>query len=243
MLIMNLKIKILLSAMIILLIMIPLDVYSANTNNTTQNNTNFSILSNNNLSQNNTTLLNVPNLVQPTTNASGPAALQAVLSYYGMDINVDQLVNSTNTTQNGTLPSNIAKTAGQLGFTSQIKENMTLAGLQKLIDQGTPVIVYIQAVQNNSTSNINWTNDQNNGQYMVVIGIDNNNVYLEDPAIIGSRGFIPNQQFLERWHDTYQIPNTVNNTNGTNMTNVTNNQLGIIITGKTAPARQFIIEI
>ena len=243
---MNLKIKIIFSALIILLVMIPLGVYSANTNNTSQNNTNSSILSNNNLSQNNTTLLNVPNIVQPTSNTSGPAALQAVLSYYGMDINVDQLVNSTNTTQNGTVPLNIVKTASQLGFTSQVQENMTLVGLQKLVDQGIPVIVYIQAVQNNSTStsNINWTNDQNNGQYMVVIGIDNNNVYLEDPAIIGSRGYIPNQQFLDRWHDTYQIPSTVTNTtNGTNVTNITNNQLGIIITGKAAPARQFIIEI
>ena len=42
-----------------------------------------------------------------------------------------------------------------------------------------------------------------NGHYMVVIGIDNQNVYFEDPAILGSRGYITDQEFLDRWHDQY----------------------------------------
>jgi uncharacterized protein len=27
------------------------------------------------------------------------------------------------------------------------------------------------------------------------------NVYLEDPSMLGTRGDIPRQEFLERWHD------------------------------------------
>ena len=210
--------------MVLIMIMIPLSVYSAvSGNNSTQNSTN-SLLDNNNLSQNNTTILNVPNVNQPSNFTSGPASLQAVLAYYGSNTSLDQLVNMTNSTQeNGTLPSAIVQTASNLGFSAVIKDNMTLENLQMYVLQGTPVIVDAQAWKNNGTNNQNWTDDQNNNHYMVVIGIDTTNVYFEDPAILGSRGYIPNQEFLDRWHDTYE------NSTGNNTTNV---HLGIIITGK-----------
>lgn len=205
--------------------MIPLNVYSAvSGNNSTQNSTNSSLLDNNNLSQNNTTLLNVPYVNQPSNFTSGPTSLQAVLAYYGSNTSLDELINMTNSTaENGTLPSAIVQTASNLGVSAVIKENMTLEDLQMYVIQGTPVIVYAQAWKNNATNNQNWTDDQNNSHYMVVIGIDTTNVYFEDPAILGSRGYIPDQEFLDRWHDTY-VNSTGNNT--------TDTHLGIIITGK-----------
>jgi uncharacterized protein len=213
--------------MVLIMIMIPLNVYSAvSGNNSTQNSTN-TLLDNNNLSQNNTTILNVPNVNQPSNFTSGPASLQAVLAYYGSNTSLDTLVNMTNSTQeNGTLPQAMVQTASNLGFSAVIKENMTLENLQMYVLQGTPVIVDAQAWKNNGTNNQNWTDDQNNSHYMVVIGIDTTNVYFEDPAILGSRGYIPNQEFLDRWHDTYA------NSTGNNTTNVTNEHLGIIIAGK-----------
>ena len=222
---MNLKYKIIISIMVLLMIMIPLNVYSAVTgNNTTQNSSNSSLLDNNNLSQNNTTILNVPNVNQPSNFTSGPAALQAVLAYYGSTTSLDKLINMTNSTSaNGTLPGAISQTANNLGFNSVIKENMSLEDLQHYIILGTPVIVNAQAWKNNATNSQNWTDDQNDNHYMVVIGIDSTNVYFEDPAILGSRGYIPNQEFLDRWHDTYQ------DSTGNNTTNI---HLGIIIPGK-----------
>ena len=221
---MNLKLKIILPIFALLIIMIPLSVYSAvNGSNQSLNTTNSSLILNNNLSENNTTLLNVPDVYQPSNSSSGPTALQAVLSYYGTNIGEDELINMTNTTENGTIPGNIANAAVQLGFNAVIKENMTLVDLQQYINQGTPVIVYGQAWKNNQTNIQNWTADQIDGHYMVVIGIDTSNVYFEDPAILGSRGYIANQEFLDRWHDTYQANNG---------SDITNNNLGIIITGK-----------
>jgi uncharacterized protein len=222
---MNLKYKIIIPIMVLLMIMIPLNVYSAVTgNNSTQNSTNSSILDNNNLSQNNTTILNVPNVNQPSNFTSGPAALQAVLAYYGSNTSLDKLINMTNSTSaNGTLPGAVAQTANNLGVNAVIKENMSLEDLQHYIIQGTPVIVDAQAWKNNATNSQNWTDDQNDNHYMVVIGIDNTNVYFEDPAILGSRGYIPNQEFSDRWHDIYQ------DSTGNNTTNI---HLGIIITGK-----------
>ena len=222
---MNLKYKLIIPIMVLLMLMIPLNVYSAvSGNNSTQNSTNSSFLDNNNLSQNNTTILNVPYVNQPSNFTSGPTSLQAVLAYYGSNTSLDELINMTNSTQaNGTLPGDIVQTASNLGFNAAIKENMSLEDLQMYVIQGTPVIVDAQAWKNNATDNQNWTDDQNNSHYMVVIGIDNSNVYLEDPAILGSRGYIPNQEFLDRWHDTYE------DSTGNNTTNI---HLGIIITGK-----------
>jgi predicted double-glycine peptidase len=233
---MNIKLKIILPVLVLLMIMIPLGVYSAvNDNNLSQNTTNSPIMDNNNLSQNNTKFLNVPEVKQPSNYSSGPTALQAVLSYYGQDTNVDVLINMTNCTpENGTLPGNIANAATKLGFNAAIKENMSLEDLQQNINQGTPVIIDAQAWKNNETNSQNWTDDQVDGHYMVVIGIDSQNVYLEDPAILGSKGYINNQEFLDRWHDTYQ---------DTNGSNITTNHLGIVITGKEPVIRPLILQI
>ncbi|WP_424715425.1 C39 family peptidase [Methanobacterium sp.] len=218
------------------MLMIPLNVYSAVTgNNSTQNSTNSSFLDNNNLSQNNTTLLNVPYVNQPSNFTSGPTSLQAVIAYYGSNTSLDELINMTNSTsENGTLPGDIVQTANNLGFNAVIKENMTLEDLQMYVIQGIPVIVDAQAWKNNATNNQNWTDDQNNSHYMIVIGIDTSNVYFEDPAILGSRGYIPNQEFLDRWHDTYE------DSTGNNTTNI---HLGIIITGKQSVSFPLITRI
>ncbi len=209
---MRIRFEFIIFILALLLILIPLTVYSD--------------VMDDNITQNNATLLNVPNVDQPNNYSSGPTALQAVLVYYGTDVNINQLINMTNTTlKNGTIPDNIAQVARLNGFNAQVQDNMTLQDLQQNIANGTPVIIYCQAWSNNATNpNENWTTDTMDGHYMVVIGIDDQNVYFEDPAILGSRGYIPDQEFLNRWHDQYVDPNTDEN--------VTNNHLGIIITGQ-----------
>jgi uncharacterized protein len=232
---MKLNLKMVLSLLVFLIIMIPLSVYATEINgNLSQNSTNSTVMDNN-LSQNNTKILNVPNVRQPSNYSSGPTSLQAVLAYYGMDTGLDKLINMTNCTpNNGTLPQNIANAAKNLGFNAEVKQNMSLVDLQQYINQGTPVIVDAQAWKNNNTTQ-NWADDQNDTHYMVVIGLDNENVYLEDPAVLGSRGYIPNQEFLDRWHDTYQDPNAG--------TNITTSHLGIIITAKEPATLPLFIKV
>ena len=195
-----------------------------------------------NLSHNNTTILKVPDLLEPATNSTGPTALQEVLSYYGTDIGIDELVNLTNNTENGTFPSNIAKAANTLGFKSEIAENLSLDSLQQYVDQGVPVIVNIQSGVN-STENVNWTSIHQNGEYMVVLGVDSQNVYLEDPSTIGSTGYIPNQEFLDRWHSSFLNGTNVTNSTNATISNITYSHLGIIITGGTSPSRPLFMKI
>lgn len=217
---MKLRFQIIIPLIFFLLAMMPLGIYST-------------VLEDNNITQNNTTLLNVPDVKQPTNSSSGATCLQAVLAYYGTDKSVVDLINQTNSTENETTPDNIAKTALNSGFNAEVKENMSLPELQQNINQGTPTIIVCQAWKNTTASN--WTEDQDDVHYLVVIGIDNENVYFEDPAILGSRGFIPIPEFLERWHDINHDSRTGNNT--------TANHRGIMITGKEPVSRVPFIKI
>lgn len=217
---MKLRFEIILPILLFLLVMIPLSIYST-------------VLQDNNITQNNTTLLNVPDVRQPTNSSCGPTCLQAVLAYYGTDMRIEVLINMTNCSENGTEPDNMAQAAQDLGFNAEIKENMSLQDLQQNINRGTPTIIVCQAWKDNNTTS--WKDDNEDGYYMVVIGIDSQNIYFEDPAILGSRGFISIQEFLERWHDVDQNPQTGNNT--------TVNQLGIMITGKEPVSRPPFIKI
>jgi hypothetical protein len=53
---------------------------------------------------------------------------------------------------------------------------------------------------------------------MVVSGLDDKNVYIEDPSILGGIGYMSREEFVERWHD-YE-------------TDKKYNQLGIFICGE-----------
>lgn len=82
---------------------------------------------------------------------------------------------------------------------STFKENLTLADLESFIKAGIPVIIAAQAWRDNETAS--WTDDWDDGHYMIVIGLDEANVYLEEASILGSRGYIPRQEFMQRGHD------------------------------------------
>lgn len=90
-----------------------------------------------------------------------------------------------------------------MGFRAEIRENLTLDDLRDSINKGIPVIVRLQAWKD---ENQTWEMNASS-HYMVVIGIDSKNVYFEDPWILGNRGYIPHDEFIERWHTfSYESP-------------------------------------
>jgi hypothetical protein len=58
----------------LVIVAVPLGVYSETTNSSTDNNSNTNLMNSQNLSHNNTTILKVPDLLAPTTNSTGPTA-------------------------------------------------------------------------------------------------------------------------------------------------------------------------
>ncbi len=144
----------------------------------------------------------VPDTRQSTEYSCGAAALQAVLNYWGRDVGEEDLMEILNTDlDSGTYPEDILRVAREMGLNAEYRENLTLEEIEASVHQGVPVIVDCQAWRSPASGNVSWSDDWVDGHWMVVIGMDDENVYFEDPYILGSRGFMSRQEFEERWHN------------------------------------------
>jgi len=157
----------------------------------------------------NLALFNMPDTRQSTEYSCGAASLQAVLGYWGRDIGEEDIREMLNTNEeSGTYPDDILRVARALGLEADYKENMTLADLEGYVAQGIPVIVDCQAWRSVSQYNESWADTWYNGHWVVVIGIDENNVTLEDPYILGDRGIMSREEFEARWHNVRGLDET-----------------------------------
>ncbi len=144
----------------------------------------------------------LPDVRQATRYTCGAASLQSVLAYYGRggDFGEGVLAEELGSDDvNGTAPDAMVRMAERAGLRATMREHMTLADLEGYVERGVPVIVDYQAWSDQEGAD--YSDDWTNGHYSVVVGIDEHNVYLEDPAILGSRGGISRQDFMARWHD------------------------------------------
>jgi predicted double-glycine peptidase len=145
-------------------------------------------------------LSGVPDVRQSTGYSCGAAALQAVLAYWGTSEREDRLIARLRTTPDqGTHPDDIVRVARELGLEAELRENLALSDLETALARGATVIVDLQAWRESPEPP--WAERWDDGHYMVLLGIDRENLYFEDPSLLGSRGFIPVPEFLDRWHD------------------------------------------
>ncbi|MDD1702306.1 MAG: C39 family peptidase [Methanoregula sp.] len=144
-------------------------------------------------------LVGVPDVMQAEYYSCGAAAFQAVLNYYGLIACETELRTRLNTTPgHGTYPWDIVNASQKLGFAAEWRENVTLNDVESSLKSGVPVIIDGQRFK---AANSTWNETWNTGHYMVIYGIDKNTVYLEDPAILGSRLAVPRDEFVSLWHD------------------------------------------
>lgn len=164
-------------------------------------------------------VLRLPDVRQQTNYTCGPVALQAVLGYYGEEHFEEDLAELCGADpEEGTPPDRLVRAARELGFQAEVRQNMTLADLEQSIADRVPVMIAAQAWRDEDQKQIPWENLWDSGHWMVVVGLDKDKVYFEDPSILGSLGEIPREEFLQRWHD---IDGTTPFVHG-----------GILITGK-----------
>lgn len=146
--------------------------------------------------------LSVPDVRQSTGFSCGAAAFQAVLGYWGIDeVEGDLIAELGSDPEQGTPPHAIARVARARGFQVRVHENLSLAGLAGEVHRGVPVIVAIQAWPSEPSPGRRWVDEWEEGHYVVVVGVDDSSVTVEDPSLLGARGFIPTTEFLDRWHD------------------------------------------
>ena len=170
---------------------------------------NSSINASTSMGTTNLALFSMPDTRQSTEYSCGAAAMQAVLGYRGRDIGEEDVREMLNTNEvSGTYPDDIIRVAKALGLQAEYKENMSMADLENYVAEGIPVIVDCQAWRSVSQYNESWANTWNNGHWLVVIGIDENNVTMEDPYILGDRGFMSREEFLARWHNVRGLDET-----------------------------------
>jgi hypothetical protein len=173
----------------------------------------------------------IPDVRQSTTYSCGAAALQAILSYWGIDKQERALMDELKTSEEtGTSPDNIIRVAKEMGLEAYLKEGLDLEDLEESIKRGIPVIAAIQAWVEPQPPGYSWEKDWEDGHYVIIIGLDSRNVYVEDPSLLGTKGLIPRQEFLERWHDYSGAPPL-------DPSDRVYNHLGIFVIGK-SPARQ-----
>jgi len=143
-------------------------------------------------------LIRVPLVHQNKNYTCGVAALQSVLYYYGRQFSQDYLEEQLGSSpETGTSASAIANFVRSLDLTIAERSDISLTALQQFLDQGTPVILLIQAW---AAPGIDYTSEWDKAHYVVAIGYDTDNVYFMDPATLGHYTFIPIDDFLDRWH-------------------------------------------
>lgn len=144
----------------------------------------------------------VPDVRQSTPYSCGAAALQAILHFNGIEAREDELMKELRTTSaQGTHPESILRVARERGLRAELREGLGLEDLRASLQRGVPVIADIQAWTNGKPAGFSWKDDWEDGHYVIVLGMDSNHIYVEDPSLLGCRGTIPRQEFLERWHD------------------------------------------
>jgi uncharacterized protein len=149
-----------------------------------------------------TLLEGIPDVRQSTSYSCGSAALQAVLQYYGVETREDHLMRELKTNPDaGTHPADIIRVAKQYGLTAALREGLKIEDLKAALDRGVPIIVAIQAWRDELKSGVSWAGVWEDGHYVIVLGLDAANVYVEDPSLLGCRGIIPRAEFQDRWHD------------------------------------------
>jgi len=146
-------------------------------------------------------LIRVPLTRQSSDYTCGVAVLQSILYFYDAqdEYSEDMLVKELKADPvNGTSYQAMADFANSKGYLADVRTDMVLDDLRNFIDNGVPVIVLIQAW---AESPVDYSQDWDDGHYAVAIGYDRDAVYFMDPSTMGNYTYLPNQEFLDRWHD------------------------------------------
>ena len=127
----------------------------------------------------------------------GPASLKMVFDYYCYDKSEKDIAEMCGTTDElGTTAEGIQSAAQSIGLKAMIYDNSSLEDVQKWLDKKVPVIV-------------NWftrgridypEEDVPDGHYSVVVGLDDEFIYLQDPEI-GKMRKIKRYDFMRVWFD------------------------------------------
>lgn len=176
--------------------------------------------------------LPLPLVRQATPYSCGAAAMQSVFLYWGVyDGGEAGLYERLGTRENdGTDPRGMAAAARAMGLRAELLEGMSVADLRARLAKGETVVLDIQAWGDPGTDPTpeDWSDNDEDGHYVVLAGLDAKNAYVMDPSVAGAYGWFPLAELETRWHDYEDRGGTVWRNRG----------LGIAVSGD-SPAPSF----
>jgi uncharacterized protein YvpB len=142
----------------------------------------------------------VPLISQPTAITCGPTSLTMEASYWGVNLPTSEIISDTNMTNTGTTLSDLETTAKKIGLTV-VSDNLSitssignfftgsndLANLTTNVNNGYPAIVNVDL------------SPYSGGHAIVVTGITDNAVYVNNPAGNGSQQVYSKSDFIAMW--------------------------------------------
>lgn len=143
-------------------------------------------------------IIPVKNVRQSHDYDCGAASLKSLAHFYDvpLDKERDFIKLCDSGVRKGTHPSDIVRGARKLGLHAKLYNHLTIEQLKSLLDKKIPVICAIQAYGEEEDYD-----EPKNGHYVIAVGHDEDNIYFEDPSMRMSRGYIPIDEFMRRWHD------------------------------------------
>ncbi|MFA6601271.1 MAG: C39 family peptidase [Candidatus Paceibacterota bacterium] len=127
----------------------------------------------------------------------GPASLKMVLSYYGIDKSEQELSKLVGTVKGiGVGEEDLVRVASSFGLKAIVKDESNFSDINSWLAEKVPVIVnwFTRGRQEYPLS------EMADGHYSVVVGLDKDMIYLQDPEIGGLRE-INRNDFLRVWFD------------------------------------------
>jgi len=143
-------------------------------------------------------------LVRQTTDYDcGAASLYSVLVYWrayaGDETALFPLLHTT--PKDGTDPQHLVLGAEHYGLTAGLSERMTIDDLRGALELGETVILDLQAWREKTAKPVAWKDDWDDGHYVVLAAMDQENAYVMDPSVDGGYAWLPINELLDRWHD------------------------------------------
>lgn len=136
---------------------------------------------------------------QETLNASmcGPASLKMVFEYYGIIKTEEELAKLCNVNQElGTDDKTMKKVAESLGFKVEIKNFSSFEDIKEWLDKNVPLIVdWFSPGRMDKKEE-----EMPDGHSSIVVGLDNEYIYLQDPETGGVRK-LRREDFYRVWFD------------------------------------------
>lgn len=141
-------------------------------------------------------LLAFPHAIQTYEHDCGAAVLQSVLMYYGIEVRKEVIFKRAKTNSKvGTLIKGMVHTLDFYGL-KHISAPMTLDEVKKYLDKKIPVILLVQGGVDDPSE---YPTDYDDSHWVVAIGYDKKNVYLEDPYAY-SHVYLTHAELAARWH-------------------------------------------